>query len=275
MIVMESTKRAGCVTCFYAESLMRQRIESFRQSNIDPGDRCKRPRGMADCVGVDMQETTPRLSASVKNGGAKKVRFICIHCGVEAETTNRGPTRPPKYCSRSCANVHQALVRDPWNKQQVERPCQWCGQPVILSPVHIRLGHRKFCSRQCWAKWRVSTGYTHPCQSCGTQYTAPSPRAKWCPDCEGRYRRDALMRRARTGMTLRDFADRTTYLRLISSDPCVYCGADGETIEHILPVSLGGTDRWDNLAPACGRCNCSKNDKTLLRFLLINPIGSR
>lgn len=35
------------------------------------------------------------------------------------------------------------------------------------------------------------------------------------------------------------------------------------TIEHVIPLSLGGTNNIDNLLPACRKCNCTKNKKTI------------
>lgn len=31
------------------------------------------------------------------------------------------------------------------------------------------------------------------------------------------------------------------------------------TIDHIMPLSLGGTHTWDNVAPAHGLCNFTKS----------------
>lgn len=43
---------------------------------------------------------------------------------------------------------------------------------------------------------------------------------------------------------------------------CRYCGAVADdtplTIDHVVPVSLGGTDNADNLAAACKDCNAGK-----------------
>lgn len=58
------------------------------------------------------------------------------------------------------------------------------------------------------------------------------------------------------------------WARVLLNDPCVYCGAPTEHIDHIEPISRGGDSEWDNLAPACGECNRRKNAKPLLRFLL-------
>ncbi|MFK7830368.1 MAG: HNH endonuclease [Congregibacter sp.] len=47
---------------------------------------------------------------------------------------------------------------------------------------------------------------------------------------------------------------------------CLYCGAQhnrGElTRDHVLPVSRGGTDRWENVVAACKRCNWKKDSQT-------------
>lgn len=43
---------------------------------------------------------------------------------------------------------------------------------------------------------------------------------------------------------------------------CQYCGQeDATTVDHIVPISKGGTDEPDNLVAACTRCNYSKNDR--------------
>jgi 5-methylcytosine-specific restriction endonuclease McrA len=44
---------------------------------------------------------------------------------------------------------------------------------------------------------------------------------------------------------------------------CQYCGRGdlALTIDHILPVSRGGEDSWENLVCACVRCNNRKGDR--------------
>ncbi len=41
------------------------------------------------------------------------------------------------------------------------------------------------------------------------------------------------------------------------------------TIEHVVPISRGGTHTWDNVVPAHLRCNEMKGDS------LFSPIGAR
>ena len=48
---------------------------------------------------------------------------------------------------------------------------------------------------------------------------------------------------------------------------CQYCGKqlspDHLTLDHIFPISKGGTDSWTNVVTACKKCNHHKGDKTL------------
>jgi HNH endonuclease len=66
-------------------------------------------------------------------------------------------------------------------------------------------------------------------------------------------------------------------LRKRDGDNCCYCGVvmdfslgDGRTfratratVEHVIPIAVGGTHTWDNVALACWQCNLRKN-RTLL-----------
>lgn len=55
---------------------------------------------------------------------------------------------------------------------------------------------------------------------------------------------------------------------------CQYCGYSPRTakhlqIDHVIPVSRGGTDALDNLVVACGRCNRSKG--TAIWEVVVQP----
>lgn len=44
---------------------------------------------------------------------------------------------------------------------------------------------------------------------------------------------------------------------------CQYCGKKADmTIDHVIPKSRGGKDKWDNVVAACLRCNISKGNRT-------------
>lgn len=44
---------------------------------------------------------------------------------------------------------------------------------------------------------------------------------------------------------------------------CAYCGAGFEHIDHVIPLSRGGSNWPANLRPACGKCNREKHNRRL------------
>jgi 5-methylcytosine-specific restriction endonuclease McrA len=53
---------------------------------------------------------------------------------------------------------------------------------------------------------------------------------------------------------------------------CVYCrrpiSVETVTEDHVIPLSRGGSDAIENVAPACGSCNSRKRTMTGEEFLL-------
>ena len=57
------------------------------------------------------------------------------------------------------------------------------------------------------------------------------------------------------------------YVAILRNDPCAYCGAPAEVVDHIDAISSGGTNAWDNLTAACRACNSSKHARPLLLWM--------
>lgn len=50
---------------------------------------------------------------------------------------------------------------------------------------------------------------------------------------------------------------------LLEGALCAYCGsAERLTVDHVVPMALGGTNTVSNLAPACHGCNAQKRRGT-------------
>lgn len=51
-------------------------------------------------------------------------------------------------------------------------------------------------------------------------------------------------------------------------DRCAYCDGAFEHVDHVIPLSRGGTNWPANLRPACRSCNTSKGARSLQDFLI-------
>jgi 5-methylcytosine-specific restriction endonuclease McrA len=80
---------------------------------------------------------------------------------------------------------------------------------------------------------------------------------------ESRVKRRARMRGAEGSHTYEDFVEKKRLL----GNKCMICGKSETevkmTIDHIIPLSKGGSNYISNIQPLCFHCNSSKNNKML------------
>lgn len=43
--------------------------------------------------------------------------------------------------------------------------------------------------------------------------------------------------------------------------PCRYCGAPSDSVDHVKPLSRGGANTLDNMAPSCLPCNVKRGGR--------------
>lgn len=82
-------------------------------------------------------------------------------------------------------------------------------------------------------------------------------------------RRKALLRQ----QTAHQIKPRLIRARFAQFDNCcAYCGFAGEMqIEHVVPISKGGTHAIGNIVPACQMCNYSKRDHEVEQWYRAQP----
>lgn len=80
--------------------------------------------------------------------------------------------------------------------------------------------------------------------------------------------REAIVDRERIRRGTWTLEGRKWMRSVLLGDPCSYCYGQSDCADHIVPVHHGGQGRPDNLTAACTVCNGSKQDETLLFFLL-------
>lgn len=71
--------------------------------------------------------------------------------------------------------------------------------------------------------------------------------------------------RRRARMSDRRKVTKKEIIRLLEQ-PCLYCGAPSEHIDHIVPLSRGGRHSIGNLTGACASCNLSKGSKFITEW---------
>lgn len=92
-----------------------------------------------------------------------------------------------------------------------------------------------------------------PCLDCGTP--ADGSRCQLC-----NRRRERTRKRPAYRQAYNDPAYKRARLRL-RGRPCHWCGRAGTTVDHLVPISRGGTNDDDNLVSACAKCNEARGNR--------------
>ena len=218
----------------------------------------------------------------------------CEGCRVvfhrKTSTANAG-----RFCSRECAYTDMRARKEARSSrleaERTERlravvarnmarmrPCETCSQPTT---------NGRFCSRACsrgQSLRRLAPLVTSMCSGCGAS-TSGLKALTLCARCMKRKHKKAHHAkwgrqrkhedRARRKGLPRDYS--ITPIKLFNRDGwrCQICGdrtpknlrgkqqPKSPTIDHILPISLGGGHTWDNVQCACHACNMAKGARPL------------
>lgn len=181
-------------------------------------------------------------------GNAQSIK-LCEQCGMSF-TSYQSQKR--RFCSHSCKVDNQT------GKERVAfEPCGFCGKP--FKPYKHQSGRTRFCSTQCGARGRYAA-----LGALGVD--APSRK---------RERRIEYLHEYRTKKRLAFVAAvdaRSIYER--DSGICGICkkpiAFEEISLDHIMPISRGGTHEPNNVQIAHMPCNSRKGNRWFgqLRLLL-------
>lgn len=205
------------------------------------------------------------------------------------------------YCSRHYGRLKKhgdplVTFKGQMHKSQYTpdglRICKVCEQPKPLSEYHRDKGGTdgyraqcKSCRGEYMQGWHLENieqrrAYMLDRRTEMPEHVRALDKARYERDKDKRIAlatESVHVRRARMKAAEYDRGITVNALRKIHGDACCYCrttldftpGTRGEirpdraSLEHVTPISRGGTHTWDNTALACHRCNTSKNAKTL------------
>lgn len=207
----------------------------------------------------------------------------CAECGGPVAHEELG--RPRRFCSDQCkkraSNRSQNRRRLPAPKLPT-RSCEHCGRtfaPNRRDQIYCSNAHTyPYCAVAAYQA-RKKAGeplrqveQTRTCVECGKQFTAFKSNAKWCsPICRIRTNgREASRRRGPVQPGWKPYSDREIFER--DGWICQICNrpvdpdlprthAEGATIDHVIPLALGGSDEPDNVVTAHLRCNLEKSNR--------------
>ena len=109
---------------------------------------------------------------------------------------------------------------------------------------------------------KVTIGFRNSCRKCMAKNTARYDKENPRKAKERNKRRQYWSEKAKGKYTNKDIS----YIRSQLQDRCRFCGSSlsgGGEIEHLTPVSRGGTHNKSNLSLACHKCNKEKTNKTM------------
>lgn len=160
---------------------------------------------------------------------------------------NRGNKDGHKGQCKVCAKAYNAKYRAENNEKEKAYSAKYRAENREYF-AQYRADNREYYAQHC-AKWRKD-----------------NPEKKRAID----QRRRARKANAQGTFTADDWKARLAY----HDYKCIYCGVEKHetkekylTMEHLIPLSRGGTNWPSNLAPSCKSCNCSKGTKTHFEFI--------
>ena len=220
---------------------------------------------------------------------------ICEVCGKVFKRSVNGTMR---CCSRECGFLLQkkersaskdqrGLTAEPWRGRYIKvefAKCEGCDL-IICKRLN-----RKFCSDACCYASKLIPKAIHSltCKECHSEFKSLSKRSSFCS--KACVRAD-LKRRQKHKIK----ADGTVFNRVTFGE--VYYASDGKchicgllaprylrgsglfaepTIDHVVPLSRGGSHRLENVKLAHRACNSSKSDSLQIEARLCrDAINSR
>lgn len=218
---------------------------------------------------------------------AHRSALTCARCDKRMESTNRSRPQGQAVC-HSCRREQRS------RNLETGRPatCPSCGTAFVSKPYASNPNTwRLVCSDAC-ARARIASNVRRlngapaqpePCDGCGEPTArGRNQEGRFCAGCS-RSRRRAKDRRAaavRRGAAvagprplLEDIALRDGWRCHLCARPVdaalYFQHRDAATLDHLVPVSVGGTDEAANLALAHRGCNSRRGTGGLVQLALI------
>lgn len=196
-----------------------------------------------------------------------------------------GAGAPRKVCSQKCRKTRDAqLSKARYLKKSYSKTCVMCSSGFQAKAINQNICSEKCRVQRDTRRSRENYYRQHPkglkqiiCSWCNKPVIVPSSFTQKIvshPQCKEerlrkRQRRKAVGRRgyraALRSLSIEQLGDRdnwTCHICEQSVNPLLPCNdKQGATVDHVMPLSRGGSDELDNLKLAHWICNVRKSNK--------------
>ena len=186
----------------------------------------------------------------------------CLTCGevfmIEEEDQ--------EYCSRLCKTKQKTGLNEkvilPVTNKHPPRECMFCKKEFNADLRQL------YCSTDCRAESRRKIYYKsktvnkQACPSCNKTFISKGAGNRYCSyECQRHHRRAKLPSTKQWKVLSEYVYERDMY-------KCVSCKDDKGSyhVHHKLPLSLGGTNEYDNLELLCERCHGERHTEINARL---------
>lgn len=187
---------------------------------------------------------------------------LCPKCKIDLPINKFGPDkRSPSGLKSWCKDCHNKASRIAYktnSKQIIAKNTAWAKANPEKRNQH---------SKNWRAKNSGKIAATKKAYNLKNQEKIAMQKTGWRAANKERERLYSATRRARKRQNGIFVVTNKDVSRLLIM-PCLYCGSPSESIDHIIPLALGGTHSIGNLAPSCKPCNLSKGSKFLAQWKL-------
>lgn len=195
---------------------------------------------------------------------------VCVSCGKVFQSSYTATA-----CSETCARERQKGYNRRWREEH----------PRYHSEYNRRWRKEHADEYKAYYEWYRENN-ADKVREIYRNWSEKNPDygKKWREANPDRCRERVRRRRARLKQAPTYLITQRDISRLLGryKHSCAYCGSrlgDGYHIDHVFPVSMGGSNSIGNIVPACGSCNSSKSNWFLsewrYRDFLSRPLKRR
>lgn len=145
--------------------------------------------------------------------------------------------------------------------------CDYCGNQFKMRRSHYPRTKKHFCSRQCYSDYRKNcVQFFEQNAYKGVRQIGESKQIYHRNYCKNHPENIAHLKARRyaaeKGASGRHTKAEWDAMKERFNYQCAICGERKPlTVDHIIPLSKGGTDDISNIQPLCRNCNSKKNNK--------------